>query len=67
MMWYYKGMKEKELVLKRDAIRAAFDNQVKIESDAKYEQLRLQGEYRLINEFIDSLPKKESQDGKTTK
>ena len=67
MMWYYKGMKEKELVLKRDAIKAAFDNQVKIESDAKSEQLRLQGEYRLINEFIDSLPKKESKDGKITK
>ncbi len=67
MMWYYKGMKEKELVSKRDAIKIAFDNQVKIESDAKSEQLRLQGEYRLINELIDSLPKKESKDGKSNK
>ena len=60
-------MKETELVSKRDTIKAAFDNQVKIESDAKAEQLRLQGEYRLINEFIDRLPKKVSKDRKTTK
>ena len=59
-------MKDKDLIAKRDAISAAFDEQTKIKSDAEAEQVRLQGEYRLINELIDSLPKQESKDGKTT-
>lgn len=66
-LWYYTSMEDKALIAKREAIRSAFDEQTKIISDAQSEQLRLQGEFRLVNELIDSLPKEESKDGKKSK
>lgn len=65
-MWYYMCMDEQTLVTKRESIKSAFDEQTKIETEAKSEQLRLQGEYRLINELIDQL-QQVSKDRKSKK
>lgn len=51
-------MNKESLVAKRDVIKDAFDKQVQIEAEAKSEQLRLQGENRLINELIEKIEEK---------
>lgn len=60
-------MEENDLIAKREAIRSAFDEQTKIINNAQSEQLRLQGEFRLVEELITSEKKVESKDGKKAK
>lgn len=55
MLWYHHGMNKESLLAKQDAIKNLFDTQVKVEAEAKAEQLRLQGENRLIKELIEKI------------
>lgn len=48
-------MDKQTLTVKRDAIKGSFDQQTKIRNDAEAEQVRLQGEYRLIEELLGKL------------
>lgn len=48
-------MDRETLLMKRESIKDAFDKQVRLEAEAKSEQLRLQGENRLINELIEGM------------
>lgn len=52
---YHPGMNRETLLVKRESIKDAFDKQVQLEAEAKSEQLRLQGENRLINELIEGM------------
>lgn len=49
-------MDRETLIAKRDAIKSAFDEQTQIKSNAETEQVRLQGEYRVIKELLEKLP-----------
>ncbi len=52
-------MDKSTLIAKRDAIQRDFDKQTKMRAQAESEQLRLQGEFRLVNELIDTIPDEE--------
>ena len=54
-------MDKKTLTAKRDAIKDSFDQQTKIRNDAEAEQVRLQGEYRLVEELLSNLEEKEDK------
>lgn len=41
------------LISQRDALQALFDEQSKIKQEAENEQLRLQGQYKLLNQLIE--------------
>lgn len=51
-------MNKESLVALRDGLQAKFDEQTTIETNATNEKLRLQGEYRLLNNLIDELENK---------
>lgn len=41
------------LISQRDALQALFDEQTKIKQEAENEQLRLQGQYKLLSQLIE--------------
>lgn len=48
-------MDKESLLAKRDAISRSFDEQTRIKNEAESEQVRLQGEYRLVEELLKGL------------
>ncbi len=60
-------MKLETLLSLRDEMQGRFDEQTRIKTEAEQEQLKLQGEYRLIERLIDTFdpktdkPKKEGK------
>lgn len=57
-------MNEESLIEKRSLIETRFNELAAQKTEIEGELLRLQGEYRAINELIDKLPKKELKNGK---
>lgn len=57
-------MDRESLVAKREAISVSFNEQTKIRNDAESEQIRLQGEYRLVEELIRKLDEDKEGDVK---
>lgn len=42
------------LIVQRDALQPLFDEQTKIKQEAENEQLRLQGQYKLLTQLIEA-------------
>ena len=55
-------MNEETLLEKRDSIQKKFEEQDRIKLEAESEQLRLQGEHRLVNYFLEKV-QAENNDG----
>lgn len=53
-------MDKDTLIAKRDALQEEFDEHTKIKADSEAEQLRLQGEHRVLTELIEEIEKAEA-------